>query len=69
MATAAASPAAAANLGRQLLQHVEPPRRERDLGAGARQHAREMAAEAGGGPGHQRGLALEREQLRRVTAS
>ena len=52
--------AAAANLGLELLQDIEAPRRERHLGAGLGQHAREMAAEAGGGPRHQRGLAVER---------
>ena len=63
MATAAASAAAGPNLGLELFQDIEPPRRQRHLGAGLGQHAREMAAEAGGGPRHQRGLAVEGKEL------
>ena len=58
--TATAWPPASPISTASSLEHIDPPRRERDLGAGPGQHAREVAAEAGGGPGHQRGLALER---------
>ena len=54
---------AASTSSRVSLEPVDPPGAEHDVGAGLGERLRERHAEAGGGAGHDRDLAVEAEQV------